>query len=156
MMEEKKTIFNYIGQAFATFGIIVTLFIAFSLIIGESSGEYSTLFVLGKEGLTIATLLQLLILSVLLTVSQTAFLTDVWIRSMSASLRNILFFTSVMAAVIVMVIVCRWFPLDDWKAWAGFIVSFALCTVIGVLVSRMRERAENARMQEALEKYNRS
>ena len=48
MMEEKKTIFNYIGQAFATFGIIVTLFIAFSLIIGESSGEYSTLFVLGK------------------------------------------------------------------------------------------------------------
>ena len=43
-MEEKRTIFSYIGQALATYGAIVVIFIVFSLILDEDTGEFSTLF----------------------------------------------------------------------------------------------------------------
>ena len=153
MMEENKTIFNYISQMFATFGIIVTIFIIFSLVIGESSGDYSTLFALGKTGLTLGTLAQLLLLAFIITVAQVAFMTDVRIKNMSVVLRNVLFFSSIMAAIVVMVILCGWFPINDIKAWIGFVVSYVVCMVLSVLVSKLRERAENAKMQEALDKY---
>lgn len=152
-MEEKKTIFNYISQMFATFGIIVTIFIIFSLVIGESSGDYSTLFALGNTGLTLGALAQLLLLAFIITVAQVAFMMDVWIKNMSVVLRNVLFFSSITTAIVVMVILCGWFPINDIKAWIGFVVSYVVCMVLGVLVSKLRERAENAKMQEALDKY---
>ena len=152
-MEEKKNIYNYISQMFATFGIIVTIFIIFSLVIGESSGDYSTLFILGKKGLTLGTLAQLLLLAFIITVAQVAFMTDVWIKNMTVVLRNVLFFSSIMVAIVVIVILCGWFPINDIKAWIGFVVSYVVCMVLSVLVSKLRESAENAKMQEALDKY---
>ena len=43
MMEENKTIFNYIGQTFSTFGVIVALFIILGCIVGDSARDYSAL-----------------------------------------------------------------------------------------------------------------
>lgn len=59
MMENNKTIFTYISQVFATFGIILLLFVLFGLTIGDSAKEYSSLFALGRQGFSIATILQL-------------------------------------------------------------------------------------------------
>ena len=153
-MEENKTIFNYIGQVFSTFGIIVTIFIVFGLLIGESSGEYSSLFRLGREGLTIATLLQLLLLSFVITISQVVFQTDKWIKNMMILWRNILFFLVIMLAIVFMVVLFGWFPLSDFKAWIGFFLSYTVSMMISILVSGIKERAEDRRMQEALEKFN--
>lgn len=54
---------------------------------------------------------------------------------------------------VVFVIVFSWFPIGDIKAWIGFLLSFAVCSCIGVFVGRMREQAENKKMEEALDKY---
>ncbi|MBO7335489.1 MAG: hypothetical protein J6U42_00970, partial [Lachnospiraceae bacterium] len=81
MMEEKKTVFNYIRQLFATFGIIVTIFIVLSLIISEGTGDYSSLFRLGREALTIPTLLQLLLIAGTITCAQVVFYTDILIKN---------------------------------------------------------------------------
>ena len=50
-MEEKKTIFDYIGQLFATYGIIVAIFLIFGSCIGSLAKGHSSLFPWEKKGL---------------------------------------------------------------------------------------------------------
>ena len=152
-MEKRKTVFTYISQVFATFGIIVTIFILFSFLIGEGTGEYSTLFRLGKAGLGLSALLELLLLAAVITLVRVMFLTDWWIKNMTIVWRNVLFFLSVLAAIVVMILLFDWFPVDDAAAWGGFLISFILGMGLSILISRLREQAENSRMQAALDKY---
>ena len=72
---------------------------------------------------------------------------------MSMLVRNILFFLTITIAIILFVILFQWFPLFDVKAWIGFLVSFVLCSSLAVMVSRIREKAENKEMDQALERY---
>ena len=46
-MEDKKTVFNYIGQMFSIYGVMIMIFIVINLIIGNEAGSVSTLFSLG-------------------------------------------------------------------------------------------------------------
>ncbi len=154
MMEEKKNIFNYISQLFATFGIIVTIFIVLSIFIGEGTGEYSSLFRLGREALTIPTLLQLLFIACAITCAQVIFYTDILIKNMALILRNVLFFMVVMGVLVVMAILFNWFPTDDPTAWISFAASFAISIAVSVFVMWLKERTENKRMRDALDKYN--
>lgn len=155
-MEDKKNIFDYLCQVFAIFGVIVTIFIVFTILIGDGTGEYSTLFSLGRTGLTIETLLQLLLLAIIITVLQNVFLTDRLIKNLSIVLRYVLFFLSVMIAIIIMVKLFGWFPLDEVSAWIGFFISFALSTLISITLTRISERMENKKMKDALERYNKN
>lgn len=152
-MEENKTIFNYVSQVFATFGIIVLIFMIFSMVVGNIVIGYSSLFELGNQGLSIATLMQLFLLSILISAGQIIFLTDRWIKNISLLLRDIIFFVVVFAAVILFVVVFDWFPVNDVKAWSSFVLSFSVCTTIGVIISRLKEKSENKKMAQALEKY---
>ena len=154
MIEEKKTIFSYIGQALATYGIVVFIFAAFSMLLGDKVGDYSSLFALGSKGLTMPTLAQLFFLAIALTVIQVAFLTDVWISNITMSLRKILFFLTILAVLIFMIIVFNWFPIDDPIAWIGFFACFIVSMAVSIIFTKFREIVENKRMQEALEKYN--
>ena len=153
-MEEKKTVFNYISQLFATYGVIVAIFIVFSLLIGNGADEYSTLFSFKDVALGIPTLLQLLLLAVFITVSQVLFLTDRMIKGMSMVLRYILFFVTIMLAMIIMTVIFKWFPIDDPKAWCGFFISFIISMLISAFLTRLAEKSENRKMQEALDKFN--
>lgn len=152
-MEEKKTVFNYISQLFATYGVIVVIFIVFSLVIGNGADEYSALFSYKDAALGIPTLLQLLLLALFISVSQVLFLTDRMIKGMSMVLRYIFFFISIMLVMIIMTVIFKWFPVDDPKAWCGFFISFAISMGISALLTRLAEKSENRKMQEALDKF---
>ena len=152
-MEEHKTIFNYIGQIFTTYGITVVIFVILGYIIGDEAAMYSSLYALGSQGYSLATLIQLLAMSVIITLTQILFLSDRWIRNLAVIVRSSCFFISVILAIVVFVIVFNWFPIGDIKAWIGFLLSFSVCSCIGVFVGRMREEAENKKMEEALDKY---
>ncbi len=154
-MEEKKTVFHYIRQVFATYGVIVLIFIVFSIAIGEGAKAYSTLFAMGKDGLSTPILFELLLLAVMITLAQVVFLTDRWIMNMSMMTRNVLLFVSVLIVMVIMIVAFAWFPVDDVTAWIGFIISYVLSMIISTLVTKLKERAENSKMQEALDKYNR-
>ena len=156
MMEEKRTIFSYIGQALATYGAIVVIFIVFSLILDEDTGEFSTLFELGKKGLTLNTLLQLFALAVIVTLAQVIFLTDTLLKNLSIVVRNALFFAVILISMVIFACVFGWFPIDDARAWIGFGISFGLSMAASIIITRMVEKAENASLQAALEKYNKS
>ena len=154
-MEEKKTVFNYIRQAFATYGIIVLVFVVFNILLGDVAGDYSALFALGKDGMSIPVLLELLLLAIMITFAQVLFLTDKWIENMSMIIRYVLFFGTVMIVMIVMIIVFNWFPIGDMYAWGGFVISYTVSMITSALLARLKERTENSKMQEALDKYNR-
>ena len=100
-------------------------------------------------------LMELLLLAVIIPLAQVVFLTDTWIMNMSMMIRNVLFFVSVLIVIVFMIVAFNWFPTRDMTAWLGFIISYALSMIISVLITRLKERAENTKMQEALDKYNR-
>ena len=154
MMEENKNIFTYIKQVFTVFGIIVLVFVALNLIIGEKTAGYSSLFALGKDGISIAVLCELLLLSVVITAAQVIFLTDRFIANMSMLIRNMLFFVTVMIVMVIMIFLFDWFPVRDVAAWTGFIISYALSMGLSALVTKSIEKIENSKMQKALDKYN--
>ena len=154
MMEEKKTIFNYISQTFATYGVIVLIFILFSLFIGESASEYSPLFALGKEGISLPILAELLLLAVMITGAQVVFVTDILIKNLSIVLRNVLLFVTVFIVMVIMIIIFDWFPTNDITAWMGFVISYAVSMLVSVGITKLREHLENSKMQKALDKYN--
>ena len=60
------------------------------------------------------------------------------------------FFATIMVAITVFAVIFGWFPLNNIAAWIGFIVSFAVCTAVSAVFMRLEERAENKKMQEAL------
>ena len=153
-MTEKKTIFNYIAQGFMTYGVMVVIFIVFDLCIGASTAEYSTLFELGSVGLTTHTLLQLLLLAVIVTASQIIFMTDAVIKNMKMITRNIIFISTIFIAIVAFVFAFGWFPVNDVRAWIGFVISFTISMTASLLITRIVEKSENKKMQEALDKYN--
>ena len=149
-MEENKSIF----KVFTVYGVVILIHVIIGLIVGQDASEMSTLFSLGSEGLAMSTLLQLFALSVIVIVLQTLFLTDKLIKNMSIVPRVIGMFVSVTCAIIVFVVVCKWFPVGDAIAWVGFFVSFAICSCAGIVFSRLREKADNQKMDDALKKFN--
>ena len=153
MMEEKKTIFDFVSGAFATFGIIIVIFMILTLAVGDAAVGYSSFFEFGRRALSINTLFQLLALSLVIRACRELLLTDRWIRRMSMLIRNTLFFLTITIVIVLFVILCEWFPLSDMTAWTGFLISFALCSSIGVALSRIMEKAENRKMDQALERY---
>ena len=152
-MEENRSVFDYISKVFTVFGVVILIHVVIGLLVGADASEMSTLFTLGSEGLAMATIVQLFAMSVVVIIWQTIFLTDKVIKNMSIAVRIVMMFVSVTCSVVVFVILFGWFPVKDIKAWIGFFVSFAICSVMGVLFSRMKEKAENKKMDEALEKY---
>lgn len=107
-MEEHKTIFNYISQIFATYGITIVIFIILGCIIGDEAATYSSLYALGRQGYSLATLIQLFAMSVIITLTQILFLSDRWIKNLSIIVRSSCFFVSVILAIVVFVIVFSW------------------------------------------------
>ncbi len=149
-MERDKSIFDYIESFFKSFGIVVTIFIAFSYFIGDMASEYSTFFTLGSRALTIKTLVQLFVFVAILELAETIFMTDKWIKDMRMVVRNILFFLSVFAVICIFAYVFHWFPFTNVRSWIGFFICYFVCTVISTVLNKMKENAINKKMEQAL------
>ena len=60
------------------------------------------------------------------------------------------FLQKYLSVYVIFVILFDWFPIDDLSAWAGFALSFAACTAASVAISRLKEKTENKKMEQAL------
>lgn len=108
------------------------------------------IFELGNRGIAISTLLQFLCFSLIITVLKWVFFTDILIKKLSIHLRIIFMFAGVIVSVGVFAAVCHWFPVDEVVPWLMFLVCFLVCAAISVIVSVLKERSDNKKMQEAL------
>ena len=152
-MEDKKNLFKFLDRLFTTFGIMIILFLIPKLLFGAIGEGYSTLFDYGNKALSIATIIELFGLSLIVTVARTLFFSDKLFKAMPMIARMIVFFAVITFFIVLFVIFFGWFPIDDFKAWIGFIVSFALSTCAAVIIAKIRESSENDKMNKALEKY---
>lgn len=155
-MEERKSIFYYLGQIFMMYGIIIVIFIFLSAGADESAVHQSTLFALGKEGLTLGTLVQLFLFCVLLSGLRFLFLTDTVIKNLRIVCRSICFVVATVLVIILFVMLFSWFPINDLKAWIGFFTGYAVCTTAGILITLLKEKAENKKMEQLLKKIRES
>lgn len=149
-MEERKTLFDYIAEVLIIFGVVIIILNLLCVIYGEDAREYSSMFALGKEGVSVKTAMQFLAVSVLTVLLKFLFFTDTFIKKMSVVLRTVGMLISLLFFFGIFIIKFQWFPADLWEAWVHFFICFFLCFVVSTVVTMWKERIENRRMQEAL------
>ncbi|MDE7367336.1 MAG: hypothetical protein K2N24_08270 [Lachnospiraceae bacterium] len=154
-MEEKKTIFDYIGQVFLTFGITIGILNIFCLLFGDSAKEISTIFSLGSDGLSIRTTFQFFLASLCIVIAKFIFFTDVFIKKMSIAMRTVCMVSTVLIVLAVFIRICGWFPVNMWQPWLMFFLCFGISFAISMGVTIFKERMENRKMEEALDRLKR-
>lgn len=152
-MNKKNTIFDFLGQVFIIFGATVICLTFFVAIFGEAAESVSTIFQLSDSGIAIATLLQYLLLAFIITALKMIFFTDAIIKKASIAVRTVAMFVSVIIAIAVFAAVFGWFPVNMWQAWLAFFVCFAVCATISIVISAIKEKSDNKKLQAALESF---
>lgn len=150
-MIKKSTIFDYLIQIMVIWGISNLSLCVFCSVFGEMAKGYSSMFQLGNSGIAISTLIQYLFLSIIVASLRWLFFTDVLIKRVSIMIRTIMMFVSVILLIGIFAAIFQWFPVNDMKSWTMFFVCFFVCACISVVISAIKEKSDNKKMQEALE-----
>lgn len=132
-------------------GISVLSLCLFCSLFGEVAKQYSSMFQLGKTGVAVVTLMQYLLSSVIITSLRWLIFTDILIKRVSIVIRTVVMFVCVILLTGIFAAIFQWFPIDDIKSWIMFFVCFFVCSCISVVVSAIKEKSDNKKMQEALE-----
>lgn len=151
-MEEKKTIFDYLSQVLIVFGFGMLMLNIFCLAFGNSAKDFSAMFELGNQGIPVNITFQFLCVSVLIVGTRFIFFTDVFIKKMPVWLRTVCMLTTVVMIIAAFVIVFHWFPADMWQPWAMFFICFGISFLGSYFVAVIKEKTENRRMEEALQR----
>lgn len=152
-MEKKKTIFDYVGQVIVIFGITTLILNVFCILFGESAKEISTLFTMGSNGISVSTSFQFLLVSIIVVALRFWLFTDNIIKNMSLPVRTGSMYVAIILTILIMNWLFGWFPTDMWQAWLGFILSFAVCSVVSTITVLVKDKLENDKMQDALNKF---
>lgn len=151
-MEERKTIFDYLAQVLMIFGFAMLTLNLFCVALGDSAKDISTMFALGSRGVPAETAFQFLCISAFVTAARFVFFTDTFIRQMPLWLRTVCMLTAIITVIAVFVAVFGWFPVHMWQPWAMFFLCFGVSFLASWLVMTIREKQENRRMEEALQR----
>lgn len=149
-MENRKTIFDYLAQVMIVFGFSILVLNLFCLLVGEDAQSISTIYSMGKEGISVATAMQFLGVSVCITGFRYVFFTDGLIRRMPVIMRTVCMFVSIIVLITICAVVFGWFPVNMWQSWAAFLLTFTFCAAASLSVMVLKEKAENRKMEEAL------
>lgn len=151
-MIKRNTIFDYLAQIMVIWGISMLSLCLFCVLFGEAAHGYSTIFQLGSKGISVATALQFFCLAIIITGLKWIFFSDIVIKRLSVLFRNILMFAAIILSVGIFAAVFRWFPINQAKPWVMFFICFFLCSSVSVIVSVKKEKSDNQKIQDALER----
>ena len=150
-MIKKDTIFDFMTNVMMIFGVSVMCLLLFTFLFGEDAKAVSTIFALGNKGIALQTLLQFFVSSFLITVLEWMFFTDKIFKKMSLTVRFVLTFISIVILIAVFATIFRWFPVNMVLPWVMFLICFAVCATVSVVLSVLKEKRDNAKLQNALE-----
>lgn len=125
----------------------------FCVVFGEGAKDYSSMFSLGSNGLSVSTTLQFLLVSIIIVVLRFVCFSDKIIKQLSVAFRMILVFVSVFTTIVVFIFIFNWFPVDQWQPWVRFLICFGVSVGISTVVGITREKMENSKMDEALKRF---
>lgn len=151
-MEEKKSVFDYIGQVFQMFGFCMLWMLCFVKIFGESAKEISTFFSLGTAGIPVNIVLQFFGISIVLVFFRYFFFTEVVLKNLSLAKRTIGMVLTILTIISSAIYLFSWFPVDMWEAWLMFLLSFFLCFLISVKIVTVKAKIENKKLADGLAK----
>lgn len=151
-MIRKNTIFDFMTSVLMIFGISVISICVFTFLFGENAKEISTIFALGKNGIPLTTLIQFLIMAFIITAMKWIFFTDKLIKNLSIAFRTVLMFLSIIILIVVFAALFQWFPINMAAPWIMFFICFAVFAAASIVISTLKEKSENEKMQEALER----
>lgn len=152
-MERNKTIFDYLAQVLTIFGFSMLILNLFCMIFGDSAQGLSSMFALGSQGVPAEIAFQYLAISALIVGIRFLFFSDRLIKNMPIPVRTVCMLGCVLLLTAVFIICFQWFPADLWIAWVMFFVCFLLSFVCSYLVMLLKEKAENRKLQEALDRF---
>lgn len=151
-MLQKRSIYDFMANVMMIYGIAVASLTVFCAIFGKDAMKMSTMFRLGNEGLALYTLGEMFLLAVAVSAAQWLFFTDLVIKNVSITVRTVLMFSSIIAAIALAVILFGWFPVNEILPWVLFLVCFTFYAAVSVYMSVLKEKNENKKMQEALDR----
>ena len=151
-MRARETIFDFVGQILMIFGFSIICLNVFCVLFGDSAKGYSTIFELGGDGLSVKTMMQFLLTAIMIAVFRYLFFTEFLIKKASIGVRTIGMFFVIIVMMVLFVGVFGWFPLNMWKPWVAFFISFGISAAVSTIISVYREKIENQKMEEALER----
>lgn len=67
-------------------------------------------------------------------------------------MRTVLMFVCIILSIALFAGIFAWFPVNQIKPWIMFFICFFVCAFFSVLVSLLKEKSDNKKMQEALER----
>ena len=151
-MKRKDDVFRYVELIFSTFGWCVVILSGMNMVLGEVASEHSTIFALAGKGLTLETLLQFFLMSVLVTTLRFILFTDGLICRISLTVRTGVMFFLVILMVALFALWFGWFPVNMLEAWVAFLACFAICAFVSAYVMAWKTDRENKEMEEALKR----
>lgn len=134
------------------FGFSMAVQSIFCLLFGEDAKEFSTMFCLGREGLSLALMWQFLLISVLIVFWRFLFFTETVFKNLSMTGRTAGMVAAVLLTAIVFILLFDWFPADMWQPWGMFLLCFGICFTVSAAIADRLEKTENRKMEEALQR----
>lgn len=150
-MEEKKTVLGYGAQILSIFGFTMICLMVFAYIFGESAKEFSSLFSLGNEGLTVSAMAEFLLLSAIIVLLQDFYCTDRFFKRMPILARVVVLVLTVLAVIVAFIFLFDWFPINMWLPWVMFLACYTLCVGGSITVSAIMTRQENRKLGKGLD-----
>lgn len=151
-MNKKNNAWDYLTHIMVVWGISVLSISVFAFLFGENEKGYSSIFALGSEGISLATLAQFFCLAVIISTLRWVFFTDGLIKRLPIGVRCMLMVAGVILSVGILAAVYGWFPVNQVMPWVMFLICFFICAAISVAVSVWKEKSDNQKMQAALER----
>lgn len=152
-MERNKTVFDYLAQILTIFGFSMLILNLFCMIFGDSAQSLSSMFALGSQGVPAEIAFQYLVISVLIVGIRFLFFSDRLIKNMPIPVRTVCMLGCVLLITAAFIVRFQWFPADLWIAWAMFFVCFLLSSICSYLVMLLKEKTENRKLKEALDRF---
>ena len=150
-MENKRTILDFMSFVMRTFGICICFLLALTIMANTDMMKTSNMFVFRNEAISIAILLQFLLLSFLTAILVFLFTSAYMIRLLSLTTRLILLPISIILCLGITIYFFGWFPTSSPLPWILFVVSFLLCFGSSVAITLHKNKKADAVLNKALE-----
>lgn len=153
MEDNKKTWFDFLGQSLIAFAVNIIVLMIFVMAWGEHAKHISSIYQLGKEGLSIETMGQFLLISLLITGIRWFFFSGRIIRKMSTLCRVFLMLLIIFSVTVICIYIFDWFQINDSTAWISFILCFFGGASLGTIIALIKTKMENRIYQKMFAAY---
>jgi len=150
-MENKRTIFEFMGFVMRTFGICICFLLVLTIIANDEMIETSSIFIFGNDAISTTILLQFLLLSFITTILVFLFTSTYMIRFLSLTTRLILMPIFIILCLGIAIYFFGWFPTGFLLPWISFVVYFLICYGISVAITLCKNKKADNVLNKALE-----